>query len=237
MERGRAAVLIDSTYMVNIANTLADSLRQIDYLKLRNFLYSEFGKMLPINIYIPQSSGLINLINWLKYNKFYVVTKKSHTIYGVEKCNFAVEITLDAFRLANKGLSCIVLIAGNDDYAYLFAELRKLGIWTVLISSEKNPAENLRSAADEFISLEERKDIIIKDTKTDVEPSRRIDDQIIKAFTNKEPEVNIEKTEGLEMTESLTGIDTHAKNTEQNTEQEEIKKIRKNRKGGKNEQR
>jgi uncharacterized LabA/DUF88 family protein len=90
---------------------------------------------------------------------FIVRTKPVGSVYDSRlgrykhKCNFDVEITLDALATIDE-YDAFVLVSGDGDFAPLIRYLNSKGRHTVVVSFPDRVSHKLRDAAHEFVSLE-----------------------------------------------------------------------------------
>ena len=86
----------------------------------------------------------------------YVVKSKVGSISGKQyKCNFDVEISMDAMRAAYDIKPDIVtIISGDSDYIPLVLELRKMGIYVEMAAFKNSMSKRLISRASGYICLD-----------------------------------------------------------------------------------
>ncbi len=147
---------------------------EIDY----KLLLSEFmrrGKMVRAFYYTAiieneEYSAIRPLVDWLEYNGFTLVTKPAKEFIdsiGRRKIkdNMYIELVVDAVEMADH-VDHIVLFSGNGDFAPLVAALQRKGVRVSVVSticsSPPMIAKSLRRQADNFIELDELKDVIAK---------------------------------------------------------------------------
>ena len=86
----------------------------------------------------------------------YVVKSKTGSITGKQyKCNFDVEISMDAMKAAYDIKPDIVtILSGDSDYIPLVLELRKMGIYVEMAAFKHSMSKRLASRASGFICLD-----------------------------------------------------------------------------------
>ncbi|MBC6441806.1 MAG: NYN domain-containing protein [Rhodobacteraceae bacterium] len=165
----RLALFIDGTNLYYSARALEFD---IDYKALR----SEFmrrGKLLRVYYYTALLEGeeyspIRPLVDWLNYNGFTLVTKPAkeytdsmgrRTIKG----NMDIELAVDAMELAPR-VDHIVLFSGDGDFRPLVEALQRKGVRVSVVSTIRSQpsmiSDDLRRQADNFIELEELRDVI-----------------------------------------------------------------------------
>jgi len=167
----RLALFIDGFNLFAAAKALGFD---IDYKLLR----SEFmrrGKMVRAFYYTAiledeEYSPLRPLIDWLDYNGFTLVTKPVKVFIdsiGRRKIkgNMDIELAVDAMEMADH-VEHMVLFSGDGDFQPLVAALQRKGVRVSVVSticsSPPMIADSLRRQADNFIELEDLKDVIAK---------------------------------------------------------------------------
>ncbi|MFQ5439343.1 MAG: NYN domain-containing protein [Paracoccaceae bacterium] len=165
----RLALFIDGSNLYAAAKALGFD---IDYKLLR----SEFmrrGKMLRASYYTAllendDYSPIRPLVDWLNYNGYTMVTKPAKEFIDSMgrrkvKGNMDIELTVDALELAPH-VDHIVLFSGDGDYRPMVASLQRQGVRVSVVSTIRSQppmiADDLRRQADNFIELDELKDVI-----------------------------------------------------------------------------
>ena len=153
---------------------------EIDYKALRAE-FARRGKLVRVSYYTAileddsDFSPLRPLVDWLNYNGFNTVTKvaKEYTDANGNrkvKGNMDIELSVDAMELAPH-VDHIVLFSGNGDYAPLINALQRKGvrvsIVSTMISQPSMVSDALRRQADDFIELDQLRDIIAKPARVD----------------------------------------------------------------------
>ncbi len=165
----RLALFIDGSNLYAATKALGFD---IDYKLLR----SEFmrrGKMVRAFYYTAlieneEYSPIRPLVDWLDYNGFTLVTKPAKEFtdsMGRRKIkgNMDIELAVDAMEMADH-VEHIVLFSGDGDFRPLVESLQKKGVRVSVVSTIRSSppmiADDLRRQADNFIELEELKDVI-----------------------------------------------------------------------------
>jgi len=165
----RLALFIDGSNLYAATRTLGF---EIDYKLLR----SEFmrrGKLVRAFFYIAlieteEYSRVRPLVDWLEYNGFTLVTKTPKEFIDPTgrrkiKCKLDIELAVDAMKTAEQ-VEHIVLFSGDGDFRPLVGALQKKGVRVSVVSTLRSSppmiADDLRRQADNFIELDELKDVI-----------------------------------------------------------------------------
>jgi uncharacterized LabA/DUF88 family protein len=165
----RLALFIDGSNLYAATKALGFD---IDYKLLR----SEFmrrGKMVRAFYYTAlieneEYSPIRPLVDWLDYNGFTLVTKPAKEFtdsMGRRKIkgNMDIELAVDAMEMADH-VEHIVIFSGDGDFRPLVEALQKKGARVSVVSTIRSSppmiADDLRRQADNFIELEELKDVI-----------------------------------------------------------------------------
>lgn len=165
----RLALFIDGSNLYAAAKSLGFD---IDYKLLRQE-FMRRGKLLRAFYYTAllendEYSPIRPLVDWLHYNGFTMVTKpaKEYTdSMGRRKVkgNMDIELTVDAMELAPR-VDHIVLFSGDGDFRPLVASLQRQGVRVSVVSTIRSQppmiSDELRRQADNFIELEELRDVI-----------------------------------------------------------------------------
>ncbi|MGR3631791.1 LabA-like NYN domain-containing protein [Limimaricola soesokkakensis] len=108
------------------------------------------------------------LVDWLQYNGFAMRTKPAREFTDAQgrrkiKGNMDVELTVDALDLADR-IDHAVLFSGDGDFRALAEALQRRGVRVSVVSSIRSTppmiADELRRQADNFIELEELREVI-----------------------------------------------------------------------------
>ncbi|WP_118137427.1 NYN domain-containing protein [Oceanicella sp. SM1341] len=165
----RLALFIDGSNLYAAAKALGFD---IDYKLLR----SEFmrrGKLVRAFYYTAlieneEYSPIRPLVDWLDYNGFTMVTKAAKEFtdsMGRRKVkgNMDIELAVDAMEMAPH-IEHMVLFSGDGDFRPLVAGIQRHGVRVSVVSTIRSSppmiADELRRQADNFIELEELKDVI-----------------------------------------------------------------------------
>ncbi|MCL5777623.1 NYN domain-containing protein [Limibaculum sp. FT325] len=165
----RLALFIDGSNLYAATKALGFD---IDYKLLR----SEFlrrGKLVRAFYYTAlieneEYSPIRPLVDWLDYNGFTLVTKPAKEFTDSTgrrkvKGNMDIELAIDAMEMANY-VEHIVLFSGDGDFRPLVAALQRKGVRVSVVSTIRSQppmiADDLRRQADNFIELEELREVI-----------------------------------------------------------------------------
>ena len=165
----RLALFIDGSNLYAAAKALGFD---IDYKLLR----SEFmrrGKLLRAFYYTAlleneEYSPIRPLVDWLNYNGFTMVTKtaKEYTdSMGRRKVkgNMDIELAVNAMELAPH-VDHIVIFSGDGDFRPLIESIQRQGVRVSVVSTIRSQppmiSDELRRQADNFIELDELRDVI-----------------------------------------------------------------------------
>lgn len=165
----RLALFIDGPNLYTTARSLGF---EIDYKLLRQEFMLR-GKLLRAFYYTAllendEYSPIRPLVDWLHYNGYTTVTKLAKEYTDSQgrrkvKGNMDIELTVDAMELAPR-VDHIVLFSGDGDFRPLTASLQRQGVRVSVVSTirSKPPMINdeLRRQVDNFIELEQLKDVI-----------------------------------------------------------------------------
>ncbi len=165
----RLALFIDGSNLYAATKALGFD---IDYKLLR----SEFmrrGKMVRAFYYTAlieneEYSPIRPLVDWLDYNGFTLVTKPAKEFTDSAgrrkvKGNMDIELCVDAMEMSDH-VEHIVIFSGDGDFRSLVAAVQRKGVRVSVVSTIRSSppmiADDLRRQADNFIELEELKDVI-----------------------------------------------------------------------------
>ncbi len=172
----RLALFIDGSNLYAAAKALGFD---IDYKLLRQE-FMRRGKLLRAFYYTAllendEYSPIRPLVDWLNYNGFTMVTKpaKEYTdSMGRRKVkgNMDIELAVDAMELAPR-VDHIVLFSGDGDFRPLIESLQRQGVRVSVVSTIRSQppmiSDDLRRQADNFIELDELKDVIGRPPRDD----------------------------------------------------------------------
>jgi uncharacterized LabA/DUF88 family protein len=165
----RLALFIDGSNLYAAAKSLGFD---IDYKLLR----AEFvrrGKLVRAFYYTAmledqEYSPIRPLVDWLDYNGFSMVTKAAKEFTDSTgrrkvKGNMDIELAVDAMEMAER-IDHMVLFSGDGDFRPLVAGIQRKGVRVSVVSTIRTQppmiADELRRQADNFIELEELRDVI-----------------------------------------------------------------------------
>ena len=125
------------------------------------------------------------LVDWLHYNGYTMVTKPAKEYTDSQgrrkvKGNMDIELTVDAMELAPR-VDHIVLFSGDGDFRPLIESLQRQGVRVSVVSTIRSQppmiADELRRQADNFIELDELKDVIGRPPRDVPAPREGMGDQ------------------------------------------------------------
>ena len=165
----RLALFIDGANLYAAARALGFD---IDYKLLRQE-FMRRGRLLRAFYYTAvieseEYSPIRPLVDWLHYNGYNMVTKaaKEYTdSMGRRKVkgNMDIELAVNAMELAPR-LDHAVLFSGDGDFRPLVESLQRQGVRVSVVSTIRSQppmiADDLRRQADNFIELDELRDVI-----------------------------------------------------------------------------
>ena len=165
----RLALFIDGSNLYAAAKSLGFD---IDYKLLR----SEFmrrGKLVRAFYYTAlleneEYSPIRPLVDWLHYNGFTMRTKPAKEYSDSQgrrkvKGNMDIELAVDALEIAPH-VDHIVLFSGDGDFRPLIEAIQRKGVRVSVVSTIRSQppmiSDDLRRQADNFIELDELRDVI-----------------------------------------------------------------------------
>ena len=165
----RLALFIDGSNLYAAAKSLGFD---IDYKLLRQE-FMRRGKLLRAFYYTAllendEYSPIRPLVDWLHYNGFSMVTKPAKEYTDSQgrrkvKGNMDIELCVNAMELAPH-VDHIVIFSGDGDFRPLVESLQRQGVRVSVVSTIRSQppmiADELRRQADNFIELQELKDVI-----------------------------------------------------------------------------
>ena len=154
----------------------------IDYKLLRQE-FMRRGKLLRAFYYTAlleseEYSPIRPLVDWLQYNGFTMVTKPAREYVDSQgrrkvKGNMDIELTIDAMEIAPH-VDHIVLFSGDGDFRRLVESLQRKGVRVSVVSTIRATppmiADDLRRQADNFIELDELREVIGRPAREPREP-------------------------------------------------------------------
>jgi uncharacterized LabA/DUF88 family protein len=170
----KLALFIDGSNLYAAAKALGFD---IDY-KLLRAEFMRRGKMLRAFYYTAllendEYSPIRPLVDWLNYNGFTMVTKPAKEFtdsMGRRKIkgNMDIELVVDALELAPY-VDHIVIFSGDGDFRPLVESLQRKGVRVSVVSTIRSQppmiADELRRQCDNFIELDELRDVIGRPTR------------------------------------------------------------------------
>jgi uncharacterized LabA/DUF88 family protein len=170
----KLALFIDGSNLYASAKALGFD---IDY-KLLRAEFMRRGKMLRAFYYTAllendEYSPIRPLVDWLNYNGFTMVTKPAKEFtdsMGRRKIkgNMDIELAVDALELAPY-VDHIVIFSGDGDFRPLIESLQRKGVRVSVVSTIRSQppmiADELRRQCDNFIELDELRDVIGRPTR------------------------------------------------------------------------
>ncbi len=165
----RLALFIDGANLYAAGKALGFD---IDYKLLRQE-FMRRGKMMRAYYYTAllendEYSPIRPLVDWLHYNGFSMVTKPAKEFIDSQgrrkiKGNMDIELAVNALELAPH-VDHMVIFSGDGDFRPLVESLQRQGVRVSVVSTIRSQppmiADELRRQADNFIELEELRDVI-----------------------------------------------------------------------------
>jgi uncharacterized LabA/DUF88 family protein len=165
----RLALFIDGSNLYAAAKALGFD---IDY-KLLRVEFMRRGKLLRAFYYTAllendEYSPIRPLVDWLHYNGFTMRTKPAKEYTDSQgrrkvKGNMDIELCVDAMELAQR-IDHVVLFSGDGDFRPLVESLQRQGVRVSVVSTIRSQppmiADELRRQADNFIELDELREVI-----------------------------------------------------------------------------
>jgi uncharacterized LabA/DUF88 family protein len=165
----RLALFIDGSNLYAAAKALGFD---IDY-KLLRMEFMRRGKLLRAFYYTAllendDYSPIRPLVDWLHYNGFTMRTKPAKEYTDSQgrrkvKGNMDIELCVDAMELAPR-VDHVVLFSGDGDFRPLVESLQRQGVRVSVVSTIRSQppmiADELRRQADNFIELDELREVI-----------------------------------------------------------------------------
>ena len=172
----RLALFIDGSNLYAAAKALNFD---IDY-KLLRAEFMRRGKLLRAFYYTAlvedqEYSPIRPLVDWLDYNGYTMVTKPTKEYTDASgrrkiKGNMDIELAVDAMELAPR-IDHIVLFSGDGDFRPLVESLQRQGVRVSVVSTIRSQppmiADELRRQCDNFIELEDLREVIGRPPRED----------------------------------------------------------------------
>ena len=180
----RLALFIDGANLYATARALD---MEIDYKSLRAH-FAKKGRLLRAFYYTAiledqEYSPLRPLIDWLDYNGFTLVTKPVKEFTDDQgrrkiKGNMDIEIAVDMLNISDQ-LDHVVLFSGDGDFRRLLEAVQRRGVRATVVSSNQTQpsmiADELRRQADQFLDLENMRDVFGRPTNRGANAEEPID--------------------------------------------------------------
>jgi uncharacterized LabA/DUF88 family protein len=165
----RLALFIDGANLYGAARALGFD---IDY-KLLRAEFMRRGRLVRAFYYTAlldsdDYSPVRPLVDWLNYNGFAMVTKPAKEFTDASgrrklKANMDIELAVDAMEMADH-VDHIVIFSGDGDFKRLVESLQRRGVRVSIVSTIRSTppmiADDLRRQCDNFIELDELRDVI-----------------------------------------------------------------------------
>ena len=165
----RLALFIDGSNLYAAAKALGFD---IDYKLLRQE-FMRRGKLLRAFYYTAllendEYSPIRPLVDWLNYNGFSMVTKPAREYTDSSgrrkiKGNMDIELAVNAMELAPH-VEHIVLFSGDGEFRTVVESLQRQGVRVSVVSTVRSQppmiSDDLRRQADNFIELDDLKDVV-----------------------------------------------------------------------------
>jgi len=126
------------------------------------------------------------LVDWLNYNGYNMVTKPAKEFtdsMGRRKVkgNMDIELAVDALELAPH-VDHIVIFSGDGDFRPLVEALQRKGVRVSVVSTIRSQppmiADDLRRQADNFIELEDLKDVVGRPPRPEPEHISAVEEEL-----------------------------------------------------------
>ncbi|UWQ22887.1 NYN domain-containing protein [Jannaschia sp. W003] len=165
----RLALFIDGSNLYATAKALGFD---IDYKLLRQE-FMRRGKLLRAFYYTAllendEYSPIRPLVDWLQYNGFTLVTKPAKEFTDAQgrrkvKGNMDIDLAVDAMEISDH-VDHVVLFTGDGDFRPLVQGLQRRGtrvsVCSTIRSQQPMIADDLRRQADNFIELDDLRDVL-----------------------------------------------------------------------------
>ena len=176
----RIALFIDGANLYATARALGFD---IDYKKLLKVFRAK-GHLIRALYYTAvaedqEYSSIRPLVDWLDYNGYTMVTKPTKEFTDSSgrrkiKGNMDIELAANAMELAPH-VDHMVIFSGDGDYRPLVESLQRQGVRVSVVSTIRSQppmiSDELRRQADNFIELDELREVIGRPARPEEEPS------------------------------------------------------------------
>ncbi|WP_050525601.1 LabA-like NYN domain-containing protein [Pseudorhodobacter aquimaris] len=186
----RLALFIDGSNLYAASKALGFD---IDYKLLRHE-FMRRGKLLRAFYYTAllendEYSPIRPLVDWLNYNGYSMVTKVAKEFTDSQgrrkiKGNMDIELAVNAMELAAH-IDHAVIFSGDGDFRPLIESLQRQGVRVSVVSTIRSHppmiADELRRQADNFIELDDLRDVIgrpSREPRFDAEEDRRTPEEV-----------------------------------------------------------
>lgn len=168
----RIGLFIDGANLYSAARGLGFD---IDYKKLLQE-FANRGRLIRAFYYTAiiedqEYSPLRPLVDWLDYNGYTLVTKRTKEYYDESgrrriKGNMDIELAIDMLEMTPH-LDHVVLFSGDGDFRRLIEAVQRKGVRATVVSTIRSQppmvADELRRQADQFLELQELAPKIMRD--------------------------------------------------------------------------
>jgi uncharacterized LabA/DUF88 family protein len=168
----RIGLFIDGANLYSAARGLGFD---IDYKKLLQE-FANRGRLIRAFYYTAiiedqEYSPLRPLVDWLDYNGYTLVTKRTKEYYDESgrrriKGNMDIELAIDMLEMTPH-LDHVVLFSGDGDFRRLIEAVQRKGVRATVVSTIRSQppmvADELRRQADNFLELQELAPKIMRD--------------------------------------------------------------------------
>jgi len=166
MSKSKVAIFIDGN---NIFHSAVQAGIQIDYVKLLNVLTegADYSKAV---FYTGSDEGAERqrgFLHWMTRNGFRVVKKPvtQDRATGTRKASLEMELATDMIISVMNGIDTIILVSGDEDFAYPLKRLQERDIRIVVAGYRNAMANKLLDVADVFVELDSPSIDIAKEGK------------------------------------------------------------------------
>ena len=173
----RLAIFIDGSNLYSAACALQhdmDFRRMLDWFRERSILTRAYYYTAVVEG--EDFSPVKPLVDWLDYNGFRLVTKPAREYTDAQgrkrwRGDMDVEIAVDMMEMAEHA-DHLVLFSGDGDFRPLVESLQRQGVRVSVVSTIRTSppmiADELRRQSDNFIELDELREVIGRPPRGDV---------------------------------------------------------------------
>ena len=151
----KLAVFVDGN---NIFHSAMQAGIQIDYTKLLNVLVgeAEYTKAVFYTGSDENAEKQRSFLHWMTRNGWRVVKKPVKADRDqVRRAHLEIEIASDMIISVLNGIDTIILVSGDEDFAYPLQRLQERDIRIIIAGYRSAMANKLLDVADEFIELDQ----------------------------------------------------------------------------------